>query len=131
MHPSLNQGIVRANAEECPICYETSRLAVETNCGHIFCGHCIFHFYEINDVLSEPDCPYCRQRVTLLVPFFSDAERDHPYRMSAQFFHPWAPFPSNVCKIYKVIMMVRDMGWVDYDFGHSTVCQVLPRQMGV
>ena len=23
------------------------------------------------------------------------------------------------------------MGWVDYDFGNSTVCQVLPRQMGV
>ena len=28
-------------------------------------------------------------------------------------------------------MVVRDMGWVDYDFGNSTVCQVLPRQMGV
>ena len=31
---------------------------------------------------------------------------------------------------YRVTMVVGDMGWVDYDFGHSTVCQVLPRQMG-
>ena len=28
-------------------------------------------------------------------------------------------------------MVVRDMGWVDYDLGHSTVCQVLFRQNGV
>ena len=30
-------------------------------------------------------------------------------------------------------MVVRDMGmgWVDYDFGHSTVSQVVLRQMGV
>ena len=33
-------------------------------------------------------------------------------------------------QIYRVTMVVGDMGWVDYDFGHST-CHVLPRQMGV
>ena len=33
-------------------------------------------------------------------------------------------------QIYSVTKVVGDMGWVDYDFGHSTVCQVLPRQMG-
>ena len=29
--------------------------------------------------------------------------------------------------VTRVTMVVGDMGWVDYDFGHSTVCQVLPR----
>ena len=28
-------------------------------------------------------------------------------------------------------MVVGDMGWVDYDFCHSTLCQTLLRQMGV
>ena len=32
---------------------------------------------------------------------------------------------------YRETMVVGDMGWVDYNFGHSNVCQVLPRQMGV
>ena len=32
---------------------------------------------------------------------------------------------------YRLTMVFRDMGWVDYDFSHSTVCQVLLRQMGV
>ena len=34
-------------------------------------------------------------------------------------------------KIYRVTMVVVDMGWVDYEFGHSTACQVLPRHIGV
>ncbi len=25
---------------------------------------------------SAPSCPYCRQRMTLLIPFFSEAERN-------------------------------------------------------
>ena len=28
-------------------------------------------------------------------------------------------------------MVVGYMGWVDYEFGHSTACQGLPRHMGV
>ena len=32
--------------------------------------------------------------------------------------------------LYRVTMVVGDMGWVDYDFGQSTICRVLPRQMG-
>ena len=33
--------------------------------------------------------------------------------------------------MYWVTMVVRDMGWVKNDCGHSTICQVLTRQMGV
>ena len=69
-------GRVRPEGEECPICYDTARLAVETNCGHVFCGSCVFQFYEMNNALRAPNCPYCRQRMTLLIPFFSDAERN-------------------------------------------------------
>ena len=71
-----NAGRVRPEGEECPICYDTARLAVETNCGHVFCGACVFQFYEMNSALRAPNCPYCRQRMTLLIPFFSDAERN-------------------------------------------------------
>ena len=33
--------------------------------------------------------------------------------------------------LYRVTMVVGDMGWVIFDFGRSTICQVLPRQIGV
>ena len=49
---------------------------METNCGHVFCGACVFQFYEMHSALRAPSCPYCRQRMTLLIPFFSDAERN-------------------------------------------------------
>ena len=37
---------------------------------------------------------------------------------------------SVIPNFYSVTMVVGDMGWTDNDFGHSTVCWVLPRQMG-
>ena len=30
----------------------------------------------ISSALRAPNCPYCRQRMPLLIPFFSDAERN-------------------------------------------------------
>ena len=32
---------------DCSICLGGANYAVETNCGHIFCGECIFQYYEI------------------------------------------------------------------------------------
>ena len=32
---------------------------------------------------------------------------------------------------YRVTMVVAYLGWVDYDFGHSSVCLVLLGQMGI
>ena len=39
-------GFVHWNVGECPICHETAKLEVKTNCGHSFCGTCIFLFYK-------------------------------------------------------------------------------------
>merc|ERR1712156_1063033 len=65
---------------DCSICLGSASYAVETNCGHIFCGECIFQYYEITPrsqgPLSTPTCPYCRQRMTVLLPFFSDVENN-------------------------------------------------------
>lgn len=71
------QGRVRASDHDCSICLGEASLAVETNCGHIFCGACIFSYYNLSSSgLTAPPCPYCRQRITMLLPFFSEAERN-------------------------------------------------------
>ena len=33
--------------------------------------------------------------------------------------------------MYRVTLVVAHMGWVDYDFGHSTVCPVPLGQIGI
>lgn len=77
-----NPGRVRPSGQnhDCSICLGSASYAIETNCGHIFCGDCIFQYYEITPrsegPLSTPTCPYCRQRMTVLLPFFSDVERN-------------------------------------------------------
>ena len=42
-------GRVRPSGQnyDCSICLGSANYAVETNCGHIFCGDCIFQYYEI------------------------------------------------------------------------------------
>ena len=35
------------NNYDCSICLGSANYAIETNCGHIFCGECIFQYYEI------------------------------------------------------------------------------------
>ena len=32
---------------------------------------------------------------------------------------------------YRVTLVVAFLGWVNYDFGHSSVCLVLLEQMGI
>ena len=38
---------------------------------------------------------------------------------------------AHVHLLYRVTLVVAYMGWVDYDFGHSSVCLVLLGQMGI
>eukprot|EP00095_Tigriopus_kingsejongensis_P012758 maker-scaffold30_size591359-snap-gene-2.14 protein:Tk12758 transcript:maker-scaffold30_size591359-snap-gene-2.14-mRNA-1 annotation:"e3 ubiquitin-protein ligase rnf170-like" len=70
-------GRIRSDVYECSICLGEITLAVETNCGHTFCGTCMLTFYDMANTgpLTAPNCPMCRQRITLLLPYFSEEER--------------------------------------------------------
>ena len=61
---------------QCPICLMDARLAVETNCGHLFCGGCLSTYWTTQHPtrLSAFQCPYCRQPVSVLFPQFTAAE---------------------------------------------------------
>ena len=54
--------------ENCPICLDQLTIAVETNCGHVFCGPCVMAYYETGSWLHGMTCPVCRQEVSLLLP---------------------------------------------------------------
>merc|ERR1719369_1859118 len=62
--------------QTCPVCWDDLKMAVETNCRHIYCGECIFNVVDLGDrgFLETPTCPYCRQQMTVLLPYFSQAE---------------------------------------------------------
>jgi len=61
---------------QCPICLMDARLAVETNCGHLFCGGCLSTYWTTQHPtrLTAMQCPYCRQPVSILFPQFTAAE---------------------------------------------------------
>ncbi len=71
-------GRVRANQHDCVICFDEATFAIETNCGHVYCGRCIFAYYEISrqSPFATPTCPYCRQRMTMVLAYFSESERN-------------------------------------------------------
>ena len=61
---------------QCPICLSDARLAVETNCGHLFCGGCISTYWTTQHPtrLQAMSCPCCRQPVSVLFPQFTNDE---------------------------------------------------------
>ena len=62
------------NPETCPICLNSHQLAVETNCGHLYCGNCLRTYIYIESIMSPVSCPMCRQPVTMLFPCFTPHE---------------------------------------------------------
>jgi len=70
------QGRTRTSDPDCAICLGSVSLAVETNCGHVYCGQCILEVWRRSGALQAALCPYCRQRLTLMLPYFSQEERD-------------------------------------------------------
>jgi len=74
----LSSGRVRANSYDCSICLGEAQLAVETNCGHVYCGQCIISYYDtaVRAPFDTPSCPYCRQRITMILLYFSETERN-------------------------------------------------------
>jgi len=82
------------NDRKCPICLQDASFAVETNCGHLFCGQCIVTYWLFGNWLGAVQCPVCRQTVSLLLRDFpideiggEDIEkniRDYNKRFSGQ-----------------------------------------------
>ncbi|KAB7506336.1 E3 ubiquitin-protein ligase [Armadillidium nasatum] len=62
------------NAQDCPICFDNLNFAVETNCGHLFCGNCFFEY--VNRNIPPVSCPICRQSVTVILECFTRAESE-------------------------------------------------------
>ncbi|KAL8622497.1 hypothetical protein ACOMHN_034160 [Nucella lapillus] len=58
----------------CPICLGDANFAVETNCGHLYCGQCIITYWQHQNWLGAVPCPSCRTQVSMLLPNFTDAE---------------------------------------------------------
>jgi RING finger protein 170 len=70
------QGRTRSSNYDCAICLGEATLALETNCGHVYCGNCILEVWRRSNALQATTCPYCRQRITIILPYFSQEERD-------------------------------------------------------
>ncbi|PSN46715.1 E3 ubiquitin-protein ligase [Blattella germanica] len=62
------------NSERCPICLNSHQLAVETNCGHLYCGNCLRTYILGVGILTPISCPMCRQSVTMLFVCFTAQE---------------------------------------------------------
>lgn len=58
----------------CPVCLNDAHFAVETNCGHIFCGRCMIAYRNHGNWTGAVRCPVCRQQVTILFQLFTDDE---------------------------------------------------------
>jgi len=66
----------RSSNYDCAICLGEAEFAVETNCGHVYCGNCLLEVWRRSSALSAIPCPYCRQRITIILPYFSDPEKN-------------------------------------------------------
>ena len=42
----LSRGQLRTQPHDCSICLEETKLAIQTNCGHVYCGQCIMYYYD-------------------------------------------------------------------------------------
>lgn len=68
------------NNEVCPICLSPQALAVETNCGHKFCGPCLRSYLnnrspgDFSVFSGRLSCPLCRQDINILLLSFTREE---------------------------------------------------------
>uniref|UniRef100_T1JMW2 E3 ubiquitin-protein ligase RNF170 n=1 Tax=Strigamia maritima TaxID=126957 RepID=T1JMW2_STRMM len=69
---------VRSNDSEiqCPVCLGDASYAIETNCGHVFCGQCMITYWRHGTWLGAVRCPVCRQQVTILLQCFTEREQN-------------------------------------------------------
>uniref|UniRef100_A0A3B4FFD2 E3 ubiquitin-protein ligase RNF170-like n=1 Tax=Pundamilia nyererei TaxID=303518 RepID=A0A3B4FFD2_9CICH len=60
----------------CPVCLQTARFPVQTNCGHLFCAPCLIAYWRHGSWLDAISCPLCRQKVSVLCHLFSETRSD-------------------------------------------------------
>lgn len=63
--------------DPCPICLDTTKFTVQTNCSHCFCGLCFKRFYDQGNV-SRVRCPLCRSHTTTIISRFTRDELEAP-----------------------------------------------------
>ncbi|XP_065674509.1 E3 ubiquitin-protein ligase RNF170 [Hydra vulgaris] len=64
----------RNGDDQCPVCIDHLRFAVETNCGHVFCCACMMAYWEQGAWIGAMKCPICRQQINVLLPMFTNDE---------------------------------------------------------
>ncbi|XP_053177629.1 RING-HC_RNF170 domain-containing protein [Scomber japonicus] len=60
----------------CPVCLQTARFPVQTNCGHLFCAPCLIAYWRHGSWLDAISCPLCRQKVSVLCHLFNESRSD-------------------------------------------------------
>uniref|UniRef100_H2MIS1 Si:dkey-183n20.15 n=1 Tax=Oryzias latipes TaxID=8090 RepID=H2MIS1_ORYLA len=61
---------------QCPVCLQTPRFPVQTNCSHLFCAPCLLTYWRHGSWLDAINCPLCRQKVSVLCNLFYESQSD-------------------------------------------------------
>ncbi|XP_047444317.1 RING-HC_RNF170 domain-containing protein [Mugil cephalus] len=75
-HQESLQPCLSTNRQDCPVCLQTARFPVQTNCGHLFCAPCMIAYWRHGSWLDAVSCPLCRQKVSVLCHLFNESRSD-------------------------------------------------------
>jgi uncharacterized membrane protein YkvA (DUF1232 family) len=55
---------------DCPICLDSAKFAIDTNCAHTFCASCFLQYHDQSGgvLRAAVKCPCCRRTVDLVAP---------------------------------------------------------------